>query len=49
MTQDATFCNICNLAFTSISNAQEHYAGKNHKKALRRSYLDNESNVKKKL
>ncbi|XP_075236150.1 zinc finger protein 346-like isoform X2 [Lycorma delicatula] len=40
--QDVTYCNVCNLVLTSVNNAQEHYAGKNHIKALRRGYLKNE-------
>lgn len=45
--QDVTYCSVCNLALTSVSNAQEHYAGKNHMKALRRNYINNEATLKK--
>ncbi|RZF38160.1 hypothetical protein LSTR_LSTR005521 [Laodelphax striatellus] len=32
--QDATYCKTCDIILTSVSVAQQHYAGKNHKKAL---------------
>lgn len=45
--QDVTFCKVCNLVLTSVSNAQEHYAGKNHLKTVRRNLLNNETTPKK--
>ncbi|XP_075236013.1 adenylyl cyclase-associated protein 1-like [Lycorma delicatula] len=40
--QGDTYCDVCKLVLTSVNNAEEHYAGKNHIKALRRGYQINE-------
>ncbi|XP_022195308.2 zinc finger matrin-type protein 3 isoform X2 [Nilaparvata lugens] len=34
LSQDASYCKTCDITLTSVSVAQQHYAGKNHYKAF---------------